>query len=172
MIVLKNNDSESATTYSGSVIISIAFILFFVKQFTLGTIMIILGVIVISVAKKVEVKFEQKEAIIFFTVLRIRIPITYSKIRLQDYSKATLYQFSEKGTMTFRVQSVNHLQREFWIRLESNNDQKKSLGYFNDYETAKSVLEEFQTSLGYHIQDLIQERIKRNKIEREKRTRR
>ncbi|MCB9195093.1 MAG: hypothetical protein H6600_09545 [Flavobacteriales bacterium] len=171
MTILRNNESETPITYLGLAMISLALILFFVGNYIPGVVFLMLGIIVTSITKKVAVNSKEKEAIVFFSVFNFRIPVFNTKINLEDFCKATLYQYSEKGTMTFRTQSLNHQQREFWIRLEAKDGSQKSLGYLNSYEIGKQLLQEFQTVLNYTIQDRIQERIKQNKIEREKRTR-
>jgi hypothetical protein len=66
------------------------------------------------------------------------------------------------------IHTVNHHRREYWIKLESESNNKKTIGYLNDYNLSKSLLSDFQSKLDYEITDQIQNRLNTNKENRKR----
>lgn len=158
---------ESKRTNLGSLLVAIAVFTLIASQIYTGLAMLIIGIILVSIQDKTKVDFEKKTVTKYYTVLKITIPIIKTSTNLKEFNQAYLYQISEKGAIQTKAQTLAYQNTEYWIKLKGKTEYK--VGYITDYKKAKFLLDTFKKSLNYSINDSIQAKMIKNKIERDKR---
>jgi len=160
---------EKSRTTIGSLLVAVSIFTLIAQAFYVGSSMFFFGIILVAVQDKVMIDFNNKIAIKYFSIFKIPMPIGRTKIDLKKYESASLQQISEKGRVQTRAQSMAYNNREYWIKVKSSKGSLLSLGYDNNYDNARNVLIEIKNNLNYTITDSIQEKLLKNKTERNKR---
>jgi len=155
----------------GGICVALSFLSLLTPVSGLFFILLFIGITLLSIGKRIFIDLEKgtiviKSSILFFIIYETKA--TYSK---GEFDKVKLYQFSEiEGRDNIIIKTTARV-REYHIILftEDAPGNRMKLMVYEDYKLAQKLARTIAKNWNYKLEDDIQDKLRANKIDRDRR---